>query len=105
MKTRIVSLIFITSLVFLFMGKVMAQGGIEEELFSETFPELQGELKFDPNITDLKPETLQKYRTVVEKIDNAVKNDLNAFKYGALTDENALVFEYKKLKKAKKSLI
>jgi hypothetical protein len=104
MKTRIVSLIFITSLVFLFTGKVMAQGGIEEELFTEAFPELQGELKFDPNITDLKPETLQKYRAVVEKIDNAVKNDLNAFRYGALTPENSLVFEYKRLKKAKKDL-
>jgi TRAP-type C4-dicarboxylate transport system permease large subunit len=45
---------FITSLVFLFTGKVMAQGGIEEELFTEAFPELQGELKFDPNITDFK---------------------------------------------------
>ncbi len=105
MRTRMISLIFITSLVFLFTGKLVAQGGIEEELFNEAFPELQSdELKFDPNITDLKPEALQKYRAVVEKIDNAVKNDLNAFRYGALTDENALVFEYKRLKKAKKEL-
>ncbi len=104
MKTRIISLIFITSLVFLFTGKLMAQGGIEEELFNEAFPELQGELKLDPNVTDLKPEALEKLRGVVEKIDNAVKNDLNAFQYGALTSENALVFEYKRLKKAKKEL-
>ena len=104
MKTRIVSLIFIAALMFSFNGNLMAQGGIEEELFKEAFPELETELTFDPKITDLKPDELAKYRAAREKIDNAIDNDLNAFKVGALSADNALVFEYKRLKKAKKEL-
>jgi len=101
MKTRIVSLIFITSLVFMFTGNVMAQ--IEEELFNGAFPELQSEL-IDPNKKSLSNEEVEELRDLLKKLDDAVENDLNAFKYGALTDENAIVFEYKKLKKAKKNL-
>jgi tetratricopeptide (TPR) repeat protein len=104
MKTKLVSLIFIASLAFSLNGIASAQGGIEEELFKEAFPELQGDITLDPNVTDLKPEALEKLRAVVEKINNAIENDLNAFKYGALSADNALVFEYKRLKKAKKEL-
>lgn len=103
MKTRIISLIFISLLGILHAGKAMSQEGIEEKLFKEAFPELQGNL-LDSNKTSLSNEELLELRDLLKKIDNAIQNDLNAFKYGNLSADNALVFEYNKLKKAKKNL-
>lgn len=99
MKTRVVSFIFMLSLVFLFGGKVMAQSEAEE-IFNETFPVLKNELKFNPSIQTLTPNAVAEYRNVLKKLDDAV-DDLVAFEVGALTDENTKVFEYKTLKKAK----
>lgn len=100
MKTRIVSFIFILSLVFLFGGNVMAQQTEAEEIFNEKFEELNNELKFNPSIKDLSPKAVADYRNVLKKLDDAI-DDLVAFEVGALTDENTKVFEYKRLRKAK----
>jgi tetratricopeptide (TPR) repeat protein len=102
MKSRIISFIFISLLGVLIAGKAMSQEGIEEQLFKKAFPELQGNL-LDSNRTDVSSEEFNKLRDIRDKLDCAL-SDLNAFKYGALTPENSLVFDYEKLKKAKEEL-
>ncbi len=101
-KTRIISFIFISLLNVLLAGNAMSQEGGEEQLFKEVFPELQDSLIYSCK-ENLSVEELKKLRDLLQKLDNA-QNDLNAFKYGALSADNALVFEYKKLKEVKKNL-
>ncbi len=103
MKARIIFLIFISSLGVFHAGKAISQEGIEEKLFNETFPELQDSLIYS-NKKKLSSEKVKELRDLFQKLDNALKNDLNAFKYGALSTDNALVFKCEKLEKAKNNL-
>ncbi len=102
MKPKLITLFFISSLLFLSMSSLNAQD-VEQTLIDESFPEIKGGL-LDENKKELSQQDVADLRKVLDKITDAIKNDINAFRYDALTADNAKVFSYKKLKKAKKKL-
>ncbi len=102
MKTRLVTLFFISSLFFFSMGNLNAQE-VEKTLIDDSFPELKGDL-LDQSKETLSDKDVADLRKILDKINDAVNNDLKAFEYDALSADNAKVFSYKKLKKAKKKL-
>ncbi len=102
MKPKLITLFFIGSLFFVLSGNLKAQD-IEQSLIDESFPELKKGL-LDESKTDLSEQDVADLRKVLNKITDAVSSDINAFRYDALTAENAKVFSYKKLRKAKKKL-
>lgn len=102
MKTKVLTLTIISSLFFLLAGNLMAQD-VEQTLIDEAFPELKEGL-LDESKTTLNDADVAKLRGVLDKINDAVTNDINAFRYDALSAENSKVFQYKKLKKAKKKM-
>ncbi len=102
MKPKVITLIFICSLLFSSMSNLMAQD-VEQELINGAFPEIKGGL-LDESKETLSQSDVADLRKVLDKINDAIDNDLKAFRYDALTAENSKVFEYKKLKKAKKKM-
>ncbi len=102
MKPKLITLFFISSLLFVSLGNLKAQD-VEQTLIDEAFPEFQGGL-LDENKSKLETKDVGDLRKVLDKINDAINNDLNAFEYDALSKENAIVFSYKSLKKAKKKL-
>ncbi len=102
MKTKVLTLTIISLLIFFVSGNLFAQD-IEQTLVDEAFPEFKEGL-LDESKQDISDADVKKLRGVLDKINDAIHTDINAFKYDALSADNAKVFEYKKLKKAKKKM-
>lgn len=97
MKKSIYSLILLS---FILMSSVNVVSQEIDEIFNNTYPELQDEKLFDDNVTDLSTEQTEKFRTLLQKLQDGGA-DMEALRYGALSADNTKAFVYKKVKKIK----
>lgn len=94
MKARITT---ITLLILFLSYGAIAQKSVE--LFQSKFPALSGELEISKQPNEISSATIAKYRQQIQKINDAY-DDIEAYTYGVLTDDNTKVFRAKELKKA-----